>query len=308
MIAVIDCGTNTFNLIVVEPKGKTGFNFLYNDKIPVKMGEGGIQHNLISPAAFQRGIQAMVTHKQTLKVYPIKKILAVGTAALRDAENGQDFVDECHRKTGIKIQLIDGNREAELIYKAANTCIQAEGIFLVMDIGGGSNEFIIADRKNIYWKKSYRLGVSMLKEKYKSQDYPDSDTVTEATAYIRHTLADLFEACKTYNVHQLIGTAGSFDTYANVFSIKDTGQEFDYSKKYYRFDTPRLIEWCKTVPLMNHEERNAVKGIPAFRKEFMAWSCMLTYTVLEQTGIKESFLSTYSLKEGVILEYLEGKF
>lgn len=308
MIAVIDCGTNTFNLIVVEPINKTAFNLLYNDKIPVKLGEGGIQHNLISPAAFQRGIQAMVNHKETLKVYPIQKILAVGTAALRDAENGQDFVDECYRKTGIRIQLIDGNREAELIYKAASTCVQPQGIFLVMDIGGGSNEFIIADQQKIYWKKSYRLGVSMLKEKYKGQDYPDRDTVEEATTYIRQTLADLFEACNTYQVNQLIGTAGSFDTYANVFSIKDSGHEFDYSKKYYRFDTDRLSEWCKTVPLMNHEERELIKGIPAFRKEFMAWSCMLTYAVLEQTKIKESFLSTYSLKEGVILSYLEENF
>ena len=194
MIAVIDCGTNTFNLIVVEPIGPNDFDYLYNDKIPVKLGEGGIDKNTISPAAYQRGIQAMVAHKETLSVYPIEQILAVGTAALRDAGNGPQFLKECQRKTGIQIQLIDGNREAELIYLAAKTCIGPQGIFLVMDIGGGSNEFIIADQEKIHWKKSYRLGVSRLKEKYGGQDYPDTRTVNEATTYIRESLAELFEA------------------------------------------------------------------------------------------------------------------
>lgn len=305
MIAVIDCGTNTFNLVVVEPRSKTDFNYLYNDKIPVKLGEGGIDKNTIAPAAFQRGVQAMVSHKETLSVYGVNQVLAVGTAALRDAANGNDFIHECKRKTGIEIQLIDGNREAELIYRAAKTCILPKGIFLVMDIGGGSNEFIIGNSEKIIWKKSYRLGVSRLKEKYGGQDYPGHAIINEASAYIREQLTDLFEACIQYGVNQLIGTAGSFDTYANVFSIQNTGQEFDHSQKHYTFNTAQLSEWCSEVPYMDPVKRNAIKGIPAFRKEFMAWSCMLTSSVLRSTGITESHLSTYSLKEGVILEYLE---
>lgn len=306
MIAVIDCGTNTFNLIVVEPIQGNQFDFLYNDKIPVKLGEGGIDKNLISPAAFQRGINAMVSHKKTLKVYNISKILAVGTAALRDATNGAAFIKECKRKTGITIDLIDGNREAELIYKAAKTCVEPKGIFLVMDIGGGSNEFIIADTEHIYWKKSYRMGVSLLKEKFGKTDCPDAETIEKLSVYIPEQLADLFEACKKYQVSQLVGTAGSFDTYANVFSIMDTGHEFDHGKKFYRFDTPRLKAWCRQIPLLSESERNAIKGIPAFRKEFISYSCMLTASVLEHCSLSDSYLSTFSLKEGVILEYLEG--
>jgi exopolyphosphatase / guanosine-5'-triphosphate,3'-diphosphate pyrophosphatase len=302
MIAVIDCGTNTFNLLIAKLSELKTIEIIYSGKIPVKLGEGGIDKNTISEAAFERGIKALRSFKQTISSFDVKKTLATGTAAIRDAQNGPDFIKKCQSLTGINIELIDGNREAELIWLAAKTCIQTKNKFLVMDIGGGSNEFVIADHEKIYWKKSYRLGLSRLKETFALENDNSPKKLLLVFNLLRTAMADLFEACHEHKIELLVGTAGTFDTYANVFTLEETGKEFDFSQKTYAFDTLLLRKFCDKLIGLPITERNSIAGIPDFRKEFMIYACLLTKVVLENCMIKECALSSYALKEGLFLE------
>lgn len=301
MIAVIDCGTNTFNLLIAKLTSENSLETIYNGRIPVKLGEGGIDKNELSEAAFERGINALKSFHTLISTYAVTQTIAMGTAAIRDARNGQEFINTCKKLTGITIELIDGNREAELIWLAAKNCVNPSGRFLVMDIGGGSNEFVIGNEKELIWKKSYRLGLSRLKETFKLGQNPSKESVITLENYLKEQMQELSETCRKYETNFLIGTAGTFDTYANVFSIEETGNEFDFTKKTYAFDNDKLFSFCKKFMFLNGDERNLVKGIPDFRKEFMIYACILTKVVMENCSIKKCSLSAYALKEGVFL-------
>ncbi len=165
-IAVIDCGTNTFNLLVVELQNAS-FKRIYTSKIPVKLGEGGINNKVIHKIPFKRGVDALVKFKNELNKLAVVEIYAFATSAIRDAENGIDFKKEVLIQSGIEINIIDGNKEAELIYKGNKLAMDlGTGPSLIMDIGGGSTEFIIGNKEHILWKKSYRLGAARMLEKF----------------------------------------------------------------------------------------------------------------------------------------------
>ena len=151
--AVIDIGTNTFHLLIAEIKENQEIKVIFKKTIPVKLGEGGVEKGLIAEAAYQRGIDALIDFRKDLNQYQIKNIKATATAAVRDAANGKDFIDEALAKADIKITIIDGLKEAEYIYLGAKASgvLDQENV-LIMDIGGGSVEFIIANDHQIFWK------------------------------------------------------------------------------------------------------------------------------------------------------------
>ena len=303
MIAVIDCGTNTFNLLIGKVVNQTLIEVIYNGKIPVKLGEGGIDKGILSVKAFERGLNAICEFSKKINEFQVEKTIAIGTAAIRDASNGNEFINACKSKTGIKIELIDGNREAELIWFAAKNCVETYGKFLIMDIGGGSNEFVIADNEKIYWKKSYRLGLSRLKETFMLDEGNSIKKIELIQKLVLTAMSDLFENCKIHKISHLIGTAGTFDTYANVFSIRKTGNDFDFSNRTFEFNSNELLHFCGELIESPLEKRNAIEGIPDFRKEFMIYACLLTKVVMENCGIEKCSLSSYALKEGVMLSY-----
>ncbi|MCC6689956.1 MAG: phosphatase, partial [Bacteroidia bacterium] len=160
LVAVIDLGTNTFNLLIAELLAAGKYRILYNTKLPVKLGKGGINKNQLLPDAMERGINALNDYKNIIAQYNVAKTYAFATSAMREATNSNEFIKRIH-ELGISVDVISGDREAELIYKGVRLAIDiGEQHVVVMDIGGGSTEFIIANNKQILWKKSFLLGVS----------------------------------------------------------------------------------------------------------------------------------------------------
>ena len=153
-IAIIDLGTNTFNLLICDKKDDTQ-KTIFKNKIAVKLGEGGIDKSMIADAPYQRGIKALETHLDNIKKYKVDKVRAFATSAIRSTKNGAEFVNEVFEKAGFKrLRVIDGDKEAELIYQGVKKVIQFNSNYkLIMDIGGGSTEFIIANSEGILWKK-----------------------------------------------------------------------------------------------------------------------------------------------------------
>jgi len=158
ILAVIDCGTNTFNLLIVEVKN-TAYTKIFNTRHSVKLGEGTINKGFIDAVPFNRGIAALVDFKIHITKYNVEKTLAYATSAIRDAKNGLDFITKTKLDLDIDINIIDGNREAELIYLGNKVAANLKNEpALIMDIGGGSTEFIIANGQQIFWKQSFLCG------------------------------------------------------------------------------------------------------------------------------------------------------
>lgn len=301
--AVIDLGTNTFHLLIAERLEQGHFREVCRDREFVKLAEAGITR--IGEAPFERGLNTLRRFADRLREHAIVQLRAIGTAALRTAANGDDFLQTVARETGIRIELIDGQEEARLIYKGVSLAIDTgeqapdDQRHLVMDIGGGSVEFIIADKQQVYWSESFPVGVAVLYRLFHHSD-PLSNTEEEGLKlFLRSTLTPLAVALAKYPLTQLVGAAGTFDVIDHLLSYERP------SEACSRIDLSRYGQFSQQVRSATLAQRTAMPGIPADRVDMIAVALVLVDTVLEMAGIQNLVVSMYSLKEGVLAEMME---
>ena len=150
-VAVLDLGTNTFHILIVEIADRQ-FSKIYQERIYTKLGEEGT--TTIGDIPYKRGIDALSHFNKVITEHKVDHVKALGTAALRQASNGNDFIKEALETCNIEIQVIDGQIEADYIYKGVKSAIPAQSdAYIIMDIGGGSVEFIIADSSSVQYKE-----------------------------------------------------------------------------------------------------------------------------------------------------------
>lgn len=299
-VAVIDCGTNTFNLLIAEKKGMQ-WQFLYRTKRVVKLGSQGISNRIIGPVPSQRALAALTDYKEIIQRYTVDKTIVVGTAALRDAINGPVLLRSIKKKTGFSIQLIDGEREAVLIYKGVQLAMKLpETCSLIMDIGGGSTEFILCNDKKILWKRSFRLGAARLMEILAPSDPILPSEVTALKKLLEKELFPLLLACKRFNPKRLIGSSGSFDTFASIILRKSSLKSG--RKTHYTFKISDYHTLHKELLASTYKERLRIPGMLRMRADMILLASLLLTFVLRKVKIKELQLSTYALKEGVLAE------
>lgn len=299
--AVIDIGTNTFHLLIAEIKNNNIVGTLFKNTIPVKLGEGGVNKGFIADAAYKRGINALIEFRKALDLYKITNIKATATAAVRDASNGANFIRDVLAKTDIHIEIIDGYKEAEYIYKGAKAAgILSTNTSIIMDIGGGSVEFIICDFENIFWMKSYRLGAARLLADYYLEDPILKTTISKIHQLFDHTLTDLFAAFQIHQPTQLIGTAGSFDSFAELNAIQNNAI-FNVDKQHrYDFKTAEFNDMISDIINSTHQQRLNLEGLIPLRVDMILMASILTQYILNRTEIKQIITCTYSLKEGLL--------
>ena len=300
--AVIDMGTNTFHLIIAELSA-TGVEVLYKTNLPVQLGQGRINENIIIPEAFERGIKALKGFREEIDLQKVEVVRATATSAVRSAANGQDFVDAAAKRAGIKIEVISGDDEAAFIFNAVKATGLIKQTSLIMDIGGGSTEFILCDEEELIWKKSYNIGAARLMQGYfKSDPINDKDQET-IISHLDEELKALKVICEEFGPTTLIGSAGAFETFA-VMLDKEINLKNNSTANIpianYKQLAHQLIK-------ANHNERANMEGLIPLRVDMIVMASILTNYILDQlTTIKDIKLSTYDLKMGV-LQRLKGQ-
>ncbi len=300
MRAIIDLGTNTFHLLIAEVVSGC-LKEIAKVQVAVKIGEGGINSGVISNAAFNRGMSALKEFRQLLDTYGVQEVTAFGTSAIRDAANGQLFIKKALEDYRIHIEAISGDKEAELIYLGiSNSFHLPDEPVLVMDIGGGSVEFIIGKKSDILWKQSFRLGAARLIERYHRHEPILPNEMTMLKSYLHEMLEPLHQAVALYKPQVLVGSAGSFETLHDVLAI--------HFRKTPEIITPNaslvhIADFDLFHDLMIHsgkEERENAGGMVQFRVEMIVVSAIMIKYVLDTYGIKKLISSSYSLKEGML--------
>ena len=300
--AVIDCGTNTFNLLIAE-KTVRGWKFLFRSKRVVKLGSQGIKDGIIGPIPYQKALNALIDYRQICDSYEAKSIRAYGTAALRDAKNGKKLLRDIYKQTGFKVLLIDGNEEARLIYLGVKEALNiGDSCSLIMDIGGGSTEFILCNNQQIYWKKSFRLGAARLLEILQPGDPIRKSETDRLSALLTIELASLIKACEKYNPIRLIGSSGSFDTFAAII-LKAKNLHLGKAT-HYQFNLSEYKSLHRQLLKSTYKERIHIPGMLRMRADMIVLASLLLTFVLRSTKVKELHLSTYALKEGVLASIL----
>ncbi|MCC8427027.1 exopolyphosphatase [Mucilaginibacter sp. UR6-11] len=302
-IAVMDLGTNTFHLLIAEGNA-TDYKAIVHEHDSVKLGEGGINKGVIQPAAYARGIATMQKFKDNITKNGVESVIAVATSAIRNASNGQQFIDEIAEKTGICIELIDGEQEAAYIYQGVKLAGGlSDQTSLIMDIGGGSVEFIVGNNHSMLWKQSFEIGAARLMDKFHRTDPIPADAIGALNSYLEEQLISLIAVTKKYPVSKLIGSSGAFETFAEVIELQK-GNTFSLDIKNYDFDFGELIAVTNNLIASSHAERENTKGIIPIRIDMIVVASLITRFIIHRLDISDVSMSTYSLKEGVLAELM----
>lgn len=307
-VAIIDLGTNTFNLLVAEIEDGKPYKIVLSTKLPVKLGEGGLGKNIITEAAFERGIKAIEQHLSNASRFNPEKIFAFATSAVRSAKNGQEFANTIKQRYNIDIEIINGEREAELIYKGVREAIPLSNQrSLIMDIGGGSTEFIIANKDQIFWKYSFNLGAARLLEKFNPSDPILLCEIDDIRHYLKTELKPLLKALENFPAVELIGSSGSFDSLAEMIAHKFYNPDILNDTTHYTFKLEDFYHIHEILIKSTKAERINMKGLASMRVDMIVISSIFIQLILKECNLNKMRLSTYSLKEGILAEIWSNK-
>jgi exopolyphosphatase/guanosine-5'-triphosphate,3'-diphosphate pyrophosphatase len=304
-VALIDMGTNTFHLLITEIKNGGELQDLVRLKEPVKLGEGGISHGEIAPAAYARAIVTLKNFKSLIDQHQVEEVKAMATSAVRNAVNGQDLIRDIANETGIAVETINGDLEAELIYFGVKSALEiGYEKCLIMDIGGGSVEFIICDDHQIFWKQSFEIGAQRLLDKFFITDPLEEHAIEALKSYLQEQLEPLAEAAERCKPTVLIGSSGTFDTLCDIDSKrkgldreKDCCPEADLALADF-------YEIYEDILRKKRAERLAIPGMLEMRVDMIVMAIILIDFVLENFAINKIRVSAYALKEGMLYRML----
>jgi len=304
-IAIIDCGTNTFHLMIVSVDN-SGYTLETKFKYPVKIGEGGIEDKIITEAAQERGLNALIFFKEKIVEYKVNTIKATATSAFRNAVNGIDFRNLIQDETGINIEIISGDREAELIYKGVKTALKLDQLpELIMDIGGGSVEFILCNQSEIFWKQSFEIGAQRLLDRFQKNDPILPSQIESLNAYLDSVLKPLLEAVEKHPTQCLIGASGSFDIVSEIYYEKENPEFNIHKESSWEIPLEAFHQAHSLFITKNRENRLLIPGMIPMRADMIVVASCLIDFVIKKLDINRLRISSFALKEGVLSDMLK---
>jgi exopolyphosphatase/guanosine-5'-triphosphate,3'-diphosphate pyrophosphatase len=298
-LAIIDLGTNTFHLLLAELH-ENRYLITHREKVAAKLGLGGINQDVIQDEAIGRAIEALKNFSSTIDQYGAKTVYAFGTSALRNARNGREVTEKIKQSTGIAVAIISGDKEAEFIYQGVRSAVDLGHVpALIIDIGGGSVEFIIGNQTTIFWKKSIEVGAQRLLEKFQPHDPIAKNEIESIDQYFKITLVEVMNALHLHQPKMLVGSSGTFDTLSDIHCIDHAIQtrpddpETPLTRESFYFIYQELIT-------KNRKERLLIPGMIEMRVDMIVVACCLIRFLLDAYSFNEIKVSSYSLKEGVL--------
>lgn len=302
-IAVIDLGTNTFHLLIANAEKK-----LFECSLAAKIGKGGINSNLILEDAVERALVILKDFKSKINKFKIapENIYAFGTSAIRNALNKEEFSNRVFEETKIKIQIIDGQKEAELIYLGVKKAVEIKENSLIVDIGGGSVEFIICNAKKLLWKQSFELGGFRLIELFMKTDRISEAEVNKMNDFFLDKLLPLTNAVHQYHPKVLIGSSGSFDTLNDISYFKNFGTMAPKSQSGFDYPIAEFWSAFEQIVFANKAERMAIGGMIELRVDMIVVATCLIKYLIQSIGIQSIKISNFALKEGALAQILHN--
>ena len=290
-VGIIDIGTNTFNLLIVD-RLEDGFKKVFNTKVGVGLGLGGINEGILAADAMSRGLEALEGFLQDCERLKVSSVKAFATSAVRDASNKEEFLQLIDQKMGLLVEVISGSREAELIYQGVKLGYKFVNDALIMDIGGGSTEFIYANKDEVVKSKSFNIGTARIYQLFDFDDPYSKENVETIVQYLEDNTQGFFEDVQ---VEVLIGASGSFETFYALINEKEYPED--------EFEDMRAADVIEVLDEMigsTMDERMKNPFIIPIRKKMAPIAAVKIKWILEKLKINTLTISPFAMKEGVI--------
>ena len=300
-LCVIDIGSNSFHAIVFDAFPDGTFETVDTRKEMVRLGEGGFRSHRLTEAAQARGVEALRAIKDMADGYGVADTVACATSAVREASNGGAFIERVRAETGLYIRTITGETEAELIYKAVRQAVDLAEPALLVDIGGGSTEFITADRDGARCAVSLKLGAARLTEEFVTTDPVSATEFQALRAHIRAALGPVFRAAHDAGVKRVVGSSGTLRNIAELTAAAggEAGEIFGYV-----FEATAVRRVTKLLMTSSRAQRLAMPGIQEKRADQIVAGAILIDVVLKDLGIRRFEVSPDALREGIVIDFV----
>lgn len=302
-IAAIDVGTNSVHLLVADVSPDGEIRVVEKAREQVELGSGGFGAQRITPEAFKRGVEALVAFREAADGLGAEVVHAAATSAVREAANGSDFVKAVRARTGIHIRTISGVEEGRLIYLGARADLDfGAGRVLLIDVGGGSVEFVLCDRERALGSLSLPLGHIRLTEAFRESDPIGKDELKRMRAQVRDQLAPLDELVGD-GFATLVGTSGSVRTLARMATMRrgEALPEHDHGLLLHRGE---LDGWIRDFTRLGTTELCALPGMDARRRRTLPAAAIVLREVMDRVGKDVLQTNERSLRDGLIVDWI----
>jgi len=308
-LAAIDVGTNSFHLVVVEvDHAGQEFKVLDREKEIVRLGSGSSDMKRISRRAMARGLTALKRFK-ALAVARGALLRAVATSAVREAANREEFRARAKREVGVAIEIISGVEEARLIYQGILKALPVFGKrILLVDIGGGSTEFLLGQKDAIRFDNSLKLGAIRLTERFFPSPKIRPRAVEECRRYIRGMLNPVIRELKRQDWDLVVGTSGTVENIAQMVRVL-RGEDRNGGLNNFRFTRNELARVVKrVVPARTPRQRAKIKGLDPDRTDIITAGVLILEQLFKELDLGRMTVSGYALREGMVIDTIRQRY
>ncbi|MGH8993455.1 MAG: Ppx/GppA phosphatase family protein [Acidimicrobiia bacterium] len=307
-VAAIDIGTNSFHLVIARPAENNRFEILDREKEVVRLGSGSGDMKTLEAEAIQRGVAALARFRRIADSFGAE-IHAVATSAVREAENRAEFLDAVAREAGMSVEVISGVEEARLIHLGV---LQSVPVFdqqvLVVDIGGGSTEFVVGMGGDVFDARSLKVGSIRITERFFRKEPVKKKALEDARTFIRSFLTPIRRMVDAQEGFEVaVGSSGTILNVAEMVNAR-RGEGPRRQRGNATFTAAELDEIV--AELASHpgaRDRESVPGLDPRRADIILGGALLLEQVFDVLGIEEMVVSDFALREGVLLDVLRRR-
>ncbi len=304
-LCAIDIGTNSLHMVIVEVTAALAFRTLSSQKELTQLGRDALVKHVLTRGAMNHTVAVLGRYLKVAQSFECDQVLAFATSAARESVNGGDFVQMAKEQLGLEVRIISSQEEARLIYLAVRQAINFElGSALVVDIGGGSAEFILAQYDKALMLESRKLGASRLTQTFLTADPPSKAQIKKLKKHIHKILSPLVRRIKATDPQQFVGTSGTMENIASMCAALH-GQEAARGRVasvITRDDFDIIFRRIVKMPL---RERESIPGIDPARAYQITAGCVLVEYLFDQLKIDRFDISDRAMREGMIIDYLQ---
>lgn len=304
-VAAIDVGTNSVHLLVADVGPAGELTVVEKAREQVELGRGGIERNVLTPEAMERGIQALVSFRQATDLLQVEAIHAAATSAVREAKNGSEFCKAVRDRTGIHVKVINGHDEARLIWLGVRRDLDlARGPALLVDIGGGSVEVVLCDANGLLAAHSLPLGHIRLSEHFPQSDPPTAAELQAVRKHVRSALAPVLADIRPGGPGTFVGTSGSIRTLAKMALLAKGHPEpqHEHGLVLERSDLKKLLERFTNT---RQARLTDLPGMDPRRRATLPTAAAVLYQVMKSLDRDLIVTSERSLRDGLLEDWIE---
>ncbi|MGA2232337.1 MAG: Ppx/GppA phosphatase family protein [Tepidisphaeraceae bacterium] len=302
-LAAIDVGSNSIHMIVAQADADGGITTLWRLKEPVGLGRISFPSRRLSAEAMDRAIHVLERFKQQATQRQSEKIIAVATSAIREATNGGDFIERARREVGMTVKVVSAREEARLIYLAVRHTMHLKSEpHLIIDIGGGSVEFIVGDQKRTMLLESRKLGAARMSATYVKSDPISKSEYAELLAHYDSELLPLCRAIDALKPVKAIGTSGTLENVAAMCG-SEAGTNGD-SHRLAVIERGPLDKLAEELVESRAKDRLKIRGLDDQRRDQITAGTLLIKEIFDRLHLKRMHICPAALREGILLDYL----